>query len=299
MAITEFGFLREKTSITWSEGEIAPLENHAEIVSCVELDYKTSNGYIYAPLRSVNSSSSALVPRPFELPVTHRLELSDDQLKDDYANFIILFFGMLKGMRLQPKGWQHFYKAPIERKLADFDPTDAQIIKTLDLASSTWRKYSRQKNGQKIVKQMFSALHWHLFAQLYEHSFERFNAQYMALDACAKLAELINFPGYPKGNVKHFEKVAKLCMCTNVDIPTWGVEKNNTLTVRRNALIHEALYNEQPIGFADSQEGFDLNLELQSFVAKIYLSLLGVRNEYTHSRYTTAGVIGFSYNINI
>ena len=146
---------------------------------------------------------------------------------------------------------------------------------------------------------MFSALHWHLFAQLYEHGFERFNAQYMALDACSKLAELIDFPGYPKRKIKHFEIVAELCKCTNVGKPSWGVEKDNVLTVRRNALIHEALYNEQPIGFADSQESFDLNLELQSFVAKIYLSLLGVRNEYTHSGYAAVGVVGFSYNINI
>lgn len=222
------------------------------------------------------------------------LELSDGQLKDDYANFIVLFFGKLKGMRLQPKGWRHFYKAPIVRKLADFDPTDAQIIKTLDITSDTWKKYSQQENGSEIVKQMFSALHWHLFAQLYEHGFERFNAQYMALDACANLATLMRFPGYPVEGLSHSRRAKALCECTGVPEPIWII--NGYLAKCRNDLVHEARYNGEPIGFANSQESTELMLELESFVAKVYLCLLGVRNEYTQSECTTTGVAGFCYN---
>lgn len=137
----------------------------------------------------------------------------------------------------------------------------------------------------------FGALHWHLFAQLYEHEFECFNAQYTALDACAELARRIGFPRYPEDRPSHAKRAAILCKCVGVPKPAWVKplpgRSGCALSQRRNSLIHDAMYAGEPIGFAYPKDDPFMMLGLTAMVARIFLGLIGVRNEYTGSRCDT------------
>jgi hypothetical protein len=67
-----------------------------------------------------------------------------------------------------------------------------------------------------------------------------------------------------------------------------------SLSTRRNALVHEALYADEPIGFAHPKTEQGMELELTNFVARCIFALLGIRNEYTRSPVDTRQCIGFA-----
>lgn len=73
-------------------------------------------------------------------------------------------------------------------------------------------------------------------------------------------------------------------------------QKSCALSERRNALIHEALYGGQPVGFAHPAGHEGMELELTRLVARLLLRLLGIENEYTRSDCTTRSTIGFRFN---
>jgi hypothetical protein len=61
------------------------------------------------------------MPVTFALPATHWLTMHDAGTDPGTEDFFIALFGMLKGLRLQREGWQHFYKCPTRRgALCDF-----------------------------------------------------------------------------------------------------------------------------------------------------------------------------------
>lgn len=230
----------------------------------------------------------------FALPATHRLVMGEGHPSDDAANFFIALFGMLKGLRLQRDTWQHFYRCPLQpRSLCDFLATDREIIEALNLGAEFWMALP----DDAARRLAFGAIHWHLFAQLYDHEFERFNAQYMALDTCWKLATRLH-PRLAKGKLSHAKRVQELGKELQIPLPEWALVSDelhaSTLSTRRNELIHEALYGDQPVGFAYPDDG-RVERELTCFVARLVLRLLGVENEYTGSSSTTRQRFGFSF----
>lgn len=292
-----FGFLNEPISVTWSYGTIKPLPNFEEIVSCFEQSAGVYKGWVYPPLRPVDRKGAAekmaWVPNRFSLPASHRLTLQPDS-DPVHADFFIALFGMLKGLRLQRESWQHLYKCPTKVKtLCDFDANNRQISKTLDLATAFLLRHPEELTR----KLAFGAIHWHLFAQLYEHQFERFNAQYTALDACWSLA-VATLSIKAKG---HAERPRVLAQALGLQTPSWALPisegKNEcSLSQRRNALVHEAMYAGEPIGFAHPVTDRSMAIELQGFVARCLLALLGVRNEYTRSTVGTQQTPGFDFD---
>lgn len=294
-----FGFLKEPTSLVWGGGSIEPLRDHDEVVQDILAHQHHYAGWLYPPLREVRHDSSELkqppnVPATFALPATHVLTLNSEESDSRAEDFVIALFGMLKGLSLQREGWQHFYKCPTKRgALCDFYAHDQEIAATLDLATAFWRRYTNPATR----KLAFGAIHWHLFAQLYEHEFERLNAQYIALDACWKLAKTTM-------NVTangHAERPRVLSESLGLHMPNWVVpvvpgKSASSLSLRRNALVHEAMYAGEPLGFAHPQTERGMDLELQNFVARCIFGLLGVRNDYTRSAVDTRQVSGFAFD---
>lgn len=297
MIEVRFGYLQEPTVIDWSAGTISPLGDIVGIVEQVQTDERAYGNWFYPPLAPAlhdpkETKNAPLVPTNiFSLPATHLLSFKSQDWTDECANFIIALFGMLKGRRLQRDGWQHFYKAPIAQMPAcDFTAGKQGIMCALEKASEFWLTHP-EPNIRKLA---FGALHWHLFAQLYEHDFEKFNAQYMALDACYRLAAKIK--GLKNGN--HSERASVLCNLLEVPTPVWANipagQNTCALSERRNTLIHEAMYGGQPVGFTLPGEHKDMTLELTLLVARILLRLLGIDNEYAHSACTYKMSVGFS-----
>lgn len=292
-----FGFLKEPTSLVWGGGSIEPLPDQEDVVQDILAHQQNYAGWMYPPQREVRRDSSELkeppnVPSTFALSATHVLTLSSEVADLRAEDFYIALFGMLKGLRLQREGWQHFYRCPTNRgALCDFYADDCEIAATLDLAAAFWQRYT----DPVTRKLAFGAIHWHLFAQLYEHEFERFNAQYTALDACWKMAEMTM-------NVTangHAERPRVLVEKLGLHRPSWvePVVPGRSackLSLRRNALVHEAMYADEPLGFSHPQTDRSMELELQNFVARCIFGLLGVRNEYTRSPVNTRQCFGFS-----
>ena len=299
MTAVHLGFLTEATTVEWGAGMIAPLPDHDAVVSAVNADSRHYGGWFYPPLvpvmrDRVESKNRPDMPTGFGLPATHALTLLSGSGNAPSEDFFIALFGMLKGLRLQREGWQHFYRCPTRRgSLCDFYADDREIARTLDIATDFWT--ANPDNG--IRKLAFGALHWHLFAQLYEHEFERFNAQYTALDACWKLAQKVrtSLPRRPT----HAQRPGLLAGELGRAVLPWAAmpanESSCPLSARRNALVHEAMYADEPIGFAHPQIERGMELELTGFVARCLVSLCGVENEYTRSPVTTRQIIGFSF----
>lgn len=292
-----FGFLIEPISLTWSGGGIEPLPDHGAVVQGVLAHERHYAGWLYPPLGAVQRDSGESKDRPtmpvtFALSPTHVLTLCDASAGTEAEDFFIALFGMLQGLRLQREGWQHFYKCPTKlRTLCDFHANGSEIAQTLEVAAAFWRRNS----DVSIRKLAFGAIHWHLFAQLYAHEFERFNAQYTAFDACWALATRTT-------NVVangHAERPLALAAALGLVTPSWALpvsanQKACSLSLRRNALVHEALYAGEPIGFAHPTFERGMELELTGFVARVLLALLGVRNEYTRSPVDTRQYFGFT-----
>ena len=296
MIEVRFGYLQEPTVIDWSAGTISPLGDIVSIVEQVQSHESAYGNWFYPPLeqapRDTNDTKDAplILTTNFSLPATHLLSFKSQDWTDEGANFVIALFGMLKGRRLQRKEWQHFYKMPLApMQGCDFNADKWGIAYALEKASEFWLTHT----DPDIRKLAFGALHWHLFAQLYPHRFERFNAQYMALDACYRLAEKtkgIEIPG-------HSRRASGLCDLLGVPAPAWANvpagQKACALSERRNALVHDSMYGDQPVGFAHPSDHKDMEYELTLLVARLLLRLLGIENEYTRSPCTTGQTIGF------
>lgn len=294
-----FGFLPEPTCLTWRGGNIEPLADHEAVVQSVLDHPQHYAGCWYPPQQKVRrvsreSREPPSISSTFALPPTHLLTLTVADTDPSAQDFFIALFGMLKGLRLQREGWQHLYKCPTQRgALCDFYASDGEITTTLNLATEFWKHHA----GEGIRKLAFGVIHWHLFAQLYEHEFERFNAQYMALDTCWKLATQLD-ARFAEKKFSHAKRVQVLGEELQIPLPEWAVVRDDSnasiLSARRNALIHEALYGEQPVGFAHPDDGH-VERELTCFVARLVLRLLGVENEYTRSSTITRQRCGFSF----
>lgn len=307
-----FGFWPEAETLSWSAGRIEPLSNHQEIVYRVLSSAHVQSGWY-------ESGDGA-----FTLASTHVAQLDDNVFDDQGADFIVALVGILRGLRLQREEWQHLRRTPVVvKKLCDFRADCEEMEKAIDIASVFW---SQAKPEVKNLA--FGALHWHLFAQTYKHDFEKFNAQYMALDACHKLA-MESFPGFIKAKL-HANRASEMCSQLGIPEPQWARtldgQTTSFLAERRNALAHEAMYGGKPIGFSCPQDllfddngacviekipgedgkgkyrqktrsASEMTLELQGLVARLFLRLIGVENEYTQSECTTAQTIGFSFPV--
>lgn len=293
-----FGFLNEPLSVSWRYGTIRPVPNFEEIASCFEQSAGVYKGWVYPPIKAVDgrgaAAKKAWVPATFSVPSSHILTPHPDA-DPAHSDFFIALFGFLHGRRLQREGWQHFYKAPVSRQLCDFVVNKTSTEWALNQALTFCERHSSNEEALKLA---FGALHWHTFAQLYEHEFERFDAQYKALDACYKLTCMTR-DSFTKERT-HAKRAVRLCEYFGAEPPEWVIPFKNQdgketceLAIRRNALAHEALYGGQPLGFAHPADNGAMVLGLKSLVARILLSALGIKNNYTQSSATTWSMSAF------
>lgn len=283
---TNFGFWPEEWTLNWSGGCIKPLADHQQIVSRLKSESEVEEVWYDAGERT------------FSLPSTHIAKLDDSFFDNHGADFVILLTGMLRGLRLQREGWQNLKRTPVVAlKLCDFYADRSEMEKALGIATDFWKQANHE-----VRKIAFGVLHWHLFAQTYRLDFERFNGQYTALDTCHALAQK-SFPGFLEAKT-HADRTRMMCWQLGVPVPDWAnsvVTPSNSskaqvrVAVCRNALVHEAMFADQPIGFAASTQCHSMMLELNGLVARIFLRLIGVDNEYTRSGCQSAQRVGFAF----
>ena len=286
----KFGFLREECKVCWPDGSIEPLPSRHAMVVNLDSSGHICGDWLYPPLVDASGIPQSGMTHPkvpakiFALAPTHKLTIASDLQDSDFSNFLISLFGFMKGLRLVPEGWQHFYRMPLGRgALCDFLADNSSIAKMLELATEFWKsnKHTEVRRG------IFGAIHWHLFGQLYEHEFERFNAQYIVLDSCfALFKHLVK----PKGLINHGERPYRMCNEYDLAVPAWAMkslDKKFPIAEIRNQFFHEGLYGGSPIGFAHPTDIPSIEHELTNFNARLILAMLGASNVYTKSSVDT------------
>ena len=271
----EFGFLNEEKIYETRYFFIKPLSDIQTRIEDIKNNFYIERGWIYPPYEKENGG----LTKPsiwYDVCSSHSIEVKGDRKDfcEDLITFAVLFFGFLKGTYLLPSNHGRFYRTPIEKeKLTGFFVRDKDIEKIMDMAAEFY--LSNYKNG--ISKRYQAAIFWFLFGQSYNHIFERFDAQYRVLDGVFSISkELFKITENQK-NIVHAKRIQYLCEYFCIPIPDWGIcdeNKESILSRLRNALIHEALFDGEPIGYKIPQENY--SLEFPRLNEKLLLSIIGI-----------------------
>ena len=294
----KFGYWPRKIELRIGRAVIKPVRNYEDHVALMEQSSRALNGWLYPPLiaeaeRGGRSLKQTLIyARRYSTAPTHSLLLPASLKSQARGEFLIALLGMMEGLRLVPEGWVHFYRTAIKlNALSDVHCNRQDLETVLAIGLNFWDRAT-----VKIRRLMFGAIHWRLFAESYEHEFERFAGQYTVLDTCWKICEDHLPPKWwqkwtrSKG-VPHAIRARLLAKQYGIPIPSWAKTRKNSakptkafyskLSTLRNGLIHEGVYGQKPIGF-----GYPKNfkgspdLALRAFNTRLILAILGVKCEY-------------------
>lgn len=220
--------------------------------------------------------------RVFGLPKTHTLTVHNIE-SDEELDFIVWCLSFFAGMRLTTTEAGFVDATPIKPgKLVDFVLSRCTLEDAIALALS----YVTTERGQpRALKRVVATIH-SLFLSQYPHSlaFERFQYLYMALDTCYQLLSVKE----PKGSTKpgsHAHRIKWMCTRFNLPIPTWAridsPKKTSQISEVRNDAMHEALFFEEPLGFAvyggnvsPGNQGNTL-LQMRALVCRLIVAALG------------------------
>ena len=286
-----FGWWPTLTALSTLDFSIQPLHEDQSEFEHVRISTRTNDGWFYPPLKTTQSTSGQasnevlVYAETFSLPPTHRIEITpqSDANLAELSNFLVILLGLLDGLQLQPEGWNHFYRTPIEiGKLVDFISTNKTKERVLTLGYRFWTDHRHSR----VSKLMFGALHWHLFGASYQHPFERFAVEYTVLDTIWNIhCELSHVASK---NRVHARRPIEICDQYDIAKPSWLSlsSKNQTvLSSLRNDFVHEGLWGGEAIGFAHPPAIQSIHFELFHFNSRILLAMLGERSDYTTSLY--------------
>lgn len=273
----EFGYYPFELSVQAGPIRIASLPTLAEAVADVAGSDGVERNWIYAPPQEVRSLSGATktLPYPsrvFGLPKTHVLEHAMGAT-NDHITFLLWALSFLTGMRLTAAEAGFLDATPIlPGMLVDFGLTGTSMEQGVWSAESFWQ--SNRADPQR-AKLLGAAVHA-LFLGQNQHNlqFEDFVFLHTALDACYRLAA--SQAGLKK-DVPHAVRVTWMCTQLGVGQPPWSAE----IARLRNQSLHEALFMDEPLGFAvhGAGTGRNIPLEMRNLTCRVLLALLGVRSE--------------------
>jgi len=238
-----FGYLPYKSNIEFNEGRITPVKEFDKVSKWVD-NYVNQDGFIYPPIERQmkldittmkylgeipKSERPALLQR---IPPSHELCLysldENKNIREGAGAFIIHLLAYLFGVRLQFYDWWFDGRVPI-KSTHNICFSEKTVEKFLYHCYQIWSSWS-EENQKRII----NVLYMHSRAPSYEWDWERFMIEYMVLDGCWKLAELV----YKLTGKKHKGRINILCQ--KFDIPL-----NETLisdiVQLRNDLFHETL----------------------------------------------------------
>jgi hypothetical protein len=279
-----FGYYPDHREVSSGDVSLRSLEGLSEIVDQIEKHEGVSKDWIY-PSEG----------RIFSLPKTHLL-IHENAESLDQLEFLIWCISFFVGMRLTTTEAGFLDATPIKPgKLTDFRLSHCTLADAISLAESFWRKQHQVQRASRLVKATIHAL---FLSEYPRHlQFERFNYLYMALDACYALAR--STCGGPK--VSHAGRIEWMCQQFNLPVPTWatkGESKSTEISAVRNDVFHEALFFQEPLGFAlyggnRPSQRENIPLEMHAFTCRLLVALLGKpRCEYVTSPVNTRQIFG-------
>lgn len=286
-----FGFLIDKSEVKCQSFSIIPNENFDEYISWFYHNMEVSNGWIYPPFKALKHNdeelkkfkkSAPLVRSSFyTLPCTHILQTQN--FTDEHKRFLVLGYGLLQGLYLNPQNYMYLGKIPYTPStLNGLVLGRDDRVKGLEAIN----KFYINANNVHEISQMQACIHWFLIAQTLDFQWEIFDAHYKVLDGLYRLlvhkigknkVENLNNDEY----VKHSQRFIVLAKYFNLEIPNWADNTktgNDNIAFIRNELVHEAKYAGQPIGYNYPNENF--KLQFKAFNLKLICAFLGINTPY-------------------
>lgn len=281
----EIGYYPAICDIATDRLSIETLSGHAAIVAEIESDANVVKGWIYPGAQqhrdfmSGEARSMPYTARVFGLPKTHVLTLHQSDSQDE-LDFVVWCLSFFSGIRLTTTEAGFLDATPIKLgTLVDFVLSDCTLTDALHLSLNymeSWRSEPR------ALKRVAAAIHALFLAQYPQNlPFERFQYLFMSLDACFSLA---SGQEAKKPNIGHARRIKWMCDRYGMPIPDWTVSAAKgtaPVSTVRNDVFHEALFFEQPLGFAicdgnQPQASIpNIDLEMQGLVCRLLIAILG------------------------
>lgn len=276
-----FGFHPEPLRVDTGTVGIRPLPDLEKVVEDVLASAQVDDDWIYVPpQRTRNFMSGKIRERPFSarvfgLPRTHTLELGT-ATGEDHAVFHLWSLSFFLGMRLTATEAGFLDATPVKRgKLVDFVLRGRSLERAIDLADEFWMV----NRGEPRNAQRFAAAVHALFLGQYPQAlqFERFIHLYTAIDACYALTKALRSANDRHG---HAERIGWMCGELGVATPSWartGGGGGSIVSALRNDALHEALFMNEPLGFAvhGGSTGENITLEMEALVCRLLVALIG------------------------
>jgi len=276
-----FGYLPEALELRVGKVEITTLPDLEGTVHAIKSQFSVDGAWLYSPLQTVHNlgGTTRTAPYParvFGLPKTHSFA-HDDGATPEHVAFHLWSLSFFQGMRLTQLAAGFLDATPIEtEKLHDFILYNDGIEHSIALAEAFWNAHQ----GTKATSLFGSAVH-SLFLAQYPKAleFERFVYYYTSLDACFALAKEL----HGLTSRTHGERIGEMCDFFGIPKPDWADAKassaNALVATIRNATLHEAIFMDQPLGFATTKAGIELNLtlQMQALVCRLLVALIGAR----------------------
>jgi hypothetical protein len=293
----KFGWLKDKSVIETSFVEIAPLADFDNAISEVINSSQHDGTWYYPPIDyKTDSFSPKVVASRFELPPTHCIKQKNGSQDLELLNYLVVFYGWLHGLRLNPEGWGYLIKTPIKQgKLVDFiKPSSSELRNLIQKAEVFWKENCEdmvyKNENVNLANLMMGALNWFSYTQCYGQIFERLMGQYTVFDTLYRIVACQNLL---KNDVGHIDRFCYVSEKLELVCPSWI----NEISGIRNTLIHESKFAEQPIGFAANSTQGDILLGLIAFNCRAIAALLGAKGNYTRSSCETQQLHGFDIDI--
>lgn len=140
----KFGWLKDNSVIETSLVEIAPLADFDNAISEVMNSSQHDGTWYYPPIDyKTDNFSPRVIASRFELPPTHYILQKNGSQDLEFLNFLVVFYGWLHGLRLNPEGWGYLIKTPIKQgELVDFyKPSSSELRNLIEKAELFWEEH--------------------------------------------------------------------------------------------------------------------------------------------------------------
>ena len=259
-----FGWMNKRVCLKSSQFEISPVQNFDTAISEI-IEHPRYDDWLEMPSGCTR----------FELPATHYLEVDSTAINDNLASLLISVFGFLDGLNLKLCGEGHLHRTPHQLgTLVEFIPSGKDVEKVLDLVIAFHQKHIFQP---QVISLMIAAVHWYLTSQSYTHHFEQFAWQYTVLENLVKLASTLTKRKFTDSRLSELAGYYKVNLHVAFGDSEIAAKNAKALVQCRNKLMHEALWCDQPIGYAVSQKSYSMLRSLRRFNSQLILASLEVK----------------------
>jgi hypothetical protein len=279
-----FGYYPIALDVSTSRFTIRTLPDHAQTVADIQRSPYVRDGWIYPGAQRQQDLMTGLVSempycsRVFGMPKTHELRLHASQDSSD-LEFVVWCLSFLAGMRLTTTEAGFLDATPVKPgELVDFCLVGCTLEHGVELALNY---LASERGNPRAAKRVCAIIHALFMAQFPQSlPFEQFQYLYMALDACFRLAASKE---RKEPRVAHFKRIRWTCDKFGLPVPAWADDatRGKDFAAVRNDAIHEALFFNEPLGFAidccrpPALNADRLLLQMQALVCRLLVAILG------------------------